>query len=426
MVWYRLLAVLILTAIHVSAFAQEQCPPYVQQAIAQLNTSCVDTERNTACYANGNIAVVPQPNVRIEAFNAAGDKVTLTAIESMTLSAFEPSENLWGLSVLKVQANIPDTLPGQNVTILLAGDTQITNDGTAMEAFTFVNGIGSPGCASAPNGLVIQTPEGVGEVTLTANNVEFSIGSTLVLNTLSADTLAEALDGAQEVIQTTETTESDVPLIAFTLIEGTGAVRLDGEDVPLEALTTSVLAVDPDTGSAVLAASFVPPAEDLAAAYGALFEVLPEPLLVEEILASTASPDGLGGGGDCAYPVSGSWRTTVQNVDISLCPVVGQMIADAFTSTANQVSYVDFGETFSPEIFLSQGFENAGMPVDMSVEQPDACTIVATYAIEGSSTTATFRLESENRMSYELTVVASTSDFNCTVTYTATVERVGD
>jgi|GEM_PF-3357932 hypothetical protein len=425
MITYRLLGALVLAVGHVTAIAQEQCPPYVQHAIAQLNTACVDTERNTACYANGNIEVVPQPNVRIESFNAAGDKVTLTAIESMALSAFEPAEDLWGLSVLKVQASIPDTLPGQNVTILLTGDTQITNDGVAMEAFTFANGIGAPGCASAPNGLIIQTPEGVGEVTLTANNIEFSIGSTLVLNTYSADALAEALESAQEVNQAAEPTEPDAPLVAFTLVEGTGVVRLDGEDMPLETLTTSVLALDPDTGSASLAASFVPPAEDFAAAYGPLFEVLPEPLAIDELTAQAQSgDDAAGSGGDCAYPISGLWRTTVQNIDVSLCPVIGAMMTEALTNNADQVTFVDFGDSFSPEAFLSQGFESLDLP--LTYDQPDACTIVATYNSEGGSGVATYRLESQDRVTFDFTLSVSSSGFSCTLTYSAVVERVGD
>ena len=39
------------------------------------------------------------------------------------------STGAWGVALMRIQANLPDTLPGQNVTMLIFGDVQIQNAG---------------------------------------------------------------------------------------------------------------------------------------------------------------------------------------------------------------------------------------------------------------------------------------------------------
>jgi len=51
-----------------------------------------------------------------------------------------------------------------------------------MQAFTFRSGIGDAPCEGAPDsGILIQTPEGAGEITLTANGVNITLASTIYL-----------------------------------------------------------------------------------------------------------------------------------------------------------------------------------------------------------------------------------------------------
>jgi hypothetical protein len=50
-----------------------------------------------------------------------------------------------------------------------------------MQAFSLRTGVGDSLCDEAPDsGLVVQTPEGVGEVTFNVNGVEVGMGSTVV------------------------------------------------------------------------------------------------------------------------------------------------------------------------------------------------------------------------------------------------------
>src|SRR6185369_17918656 len=79
-----------------------------------------------------------------------------------------------------------NTLPGQNVTMLLFGESELSTVEDNASAFIFSSGIGQIACDEAPNGLLIQTPEGVGTINLSVNNVAIDLGSTAYL-TAEAD-----------------------------------------------------------------------------------------------------------------------------------------------------------------------------------------------------------------------------------------------
>ncbi|PJF33733.1 MAG: hypothetical protein CUN57_01370, partial [Phototrophicales bacterium] len=57
-----------------------------------------------------------------------------------------------------------------------------------MQAFYLSTGIGAPLCNEMPdNGLLVQTPKGVGEINLLVNEVEISMGSTVFLSAPRGD-----------------------------------------------------------------------------------------------------------------------------------------------------------------------------------------------------------------------------------------------
>lgn len=253
-----------------AALAQDEaCTGLIEQAVSLVGQHCEATERNEACYGNLQIELTPQENAGELRFAAPGDRVSLLDVQALSLSALtRPDE--WGVALLRVQANLPDTLPGQNATLLLFGDvlldsyeeqllqfevssagnvnlrsgpgtsyqvlgtlqfgdlmqasgrddagewlfvtledgstawvfadlTIISGDKMAlsvvdpqfstavgrygpMQAFYFTSGIGSADCAEAPrDGILVQTPSGVGEIELLVNEVSLRMGSTLYL-----------------------------------------------------------------------------------------------------------------------------------------------------------------------------------------------------------------------------------------------------
>lgn len=92
----------------------------------------MDTSRNQICYGNIVLTAVPRDGAPSLKFEKTGDRASVTDIESLRLSSMSLADDSWGVALMKVQANLPDTLPGQNVTFLLFGDVEIDN--SALDA----------------------------------------------------------------------------------------------------------------------------------------------------------------------------------------------------------------------------------------------------------------------------------------------------
>ena len=116
--------------------AQTDCPTIVRDALEIAGTACSATGRNQACYGNVTLNAVPQPGASSFTFNQTGDMVNVADVQSLTLSSLDAAAKQWGIALLKIQANLPDTLPGQNVTMLLFGDVHIQNANESTSAVT--------------------------------------------------------------------------------------------------------------------------------------------------------------------------------------------------------------------------------------------------------------------------------------------------
>src|SRR3990172_11422969 len=147
-----------------AGYAQDNptCPAIVETALEAVDRLCTDTERNEACYGNFLLTATARPDVADFAFDQPGDITELVKIESMQLNNMDLINQTWGVAMMKIQANLPDTLPGQNVTLLLFGDVEITNavdpDDTEqkpMQAFYFNSGIGDRRCLAAPDSGIL-------------------------------------------------------------------------------------------------------------------------------------------------------------------------------------------------------------------------------------------------------------------------------
>lgn len=124
----RWLAYALFLSVTVVAVAQDAtCPTIVQQALAATDEACAGTGRNEACYGNISLQAQPQPGVSDFNFTKPGDLVNVAGVQTLTLSELDQANDTWGVALMKLQANLPDTLPGQNVTFLLFGDVEIKN-----------------------------------------------------------------------------------------------------------------------------------------------------------------------------------------------------------------------------------------------------------------------------------------------------------
>ena len=295
MAWYRRTSLLVVLLCFSTIFAQDNtCSAMVTQALTVVQEVCAPTGRNQACYGNISIQATPRADVANFSFEQQGDLVDVATVQTLRLRALDQAQNVWGVAMLKLQADLPDTLPGQNVTFLLFGDVQLENavdpnatgallqvtasssvnilsqataNGAAsgslaggevtiangrsaasdwlrvripetdsygwvsaaavsvagdagtlnvvdsldsnipftpMQAFYFQTGVGgssSLACTQAPaDGMLIQTPQGVGHINLRANDVDIRLGSTAYVQaTPNGQFTVNVLEGQGEV-----------------------------------------------------------------------------------------------------------------------------------------------------------------------------------------------------------------------------------
>lgn len=156
------------------------CDALIERAIAQTAPACADTGRNQVCYGHSRVDVELQPDAEVT-FESTGDIIDLFNIRSLTTSPLDQQQGVWGVALIKAQVNLPDTLPGQNITFLVIGNTNIDGITSDMRIFKMSTGIGESGCEEAPqSALLVQSPEG-SQVTMEINGASVTIGSTLYL-----------------------------------------------------------------------------------------------------------------------------------------------------------------------------------------------------------------------------------------------------
>jgi hypothetical protein len=155
------------------------CQAILTRAMDTLKNVCSDLGRNKACYGHDTVrAELRSEEIR---FSTLGDIVPIQMVKKITTSALDLQRGTWGLSLLKLQANLPDTLPGQNVTFLIYGDISIENLSGNMQSFYFTSGLGDLKCNQAPDsGILIKSPNHT-QVTFTANGVQITMASTVLL-----------------------------------------------------------------------------------------------------------------------------------------------------------------------------------------------------------------------------------------------------
>gem|GEM_PF-3945836 len=160
------------------------CPSPIMEAINTLKIVCQSTQRNQVCY--GNPLIQAQFSAPVN-FAKTGDTAPFTQLQTIELLS-DIANNAYGIVLMRLQANIPDTLPGQNVTFLLFGEGELSNGGA--NGLYFRGGIGEPVCNDLPHdGLLVQTPSGAANVTFLLNGVEVSLGSTAYFENVNANTL---------------------------------------------------------------------------------------------------------------------------------------------------------------------------------------------------------------------------------------------
>jgi hypothetical protein len=432
---------------------------------------CRSTGRNQACYGNINLSVEAEANSPAFSFTKPGDLITVEGIKSLTLSPLDANNETWGVALMKIQANLPDTLPGQNVVFVLFGDVQMNNaveptptldvtpkqtanvrqepstsaaivtsakantafvadgrsedgawlrvhsadvtiqgwisaplvksDGdlntlavvsadapqvSSMQAFYFKTGSNDAPCSAAPDsGILIQTPKGAGKISLTANNVQITLGSTAYVQAQASGFMTVSVVEGQGAVTATGTT---VNVPAGTRVR-----------VPLDnALNPNGQPIGPE------------PYDD------ARMAVLPISLLTESIaIAPALTADAIASAAAEIHILSGTWVSSENVVNAVGCGI-------ASGQTTLKVTYLDVKSPYD----LAQIIDLNGQPIPLSELNPSQQG--NTYTIDYE--TDTFQVQTEVKVlsptQMQRDMVTTTKiPAGCVSTGSGTFEHVG-
>ncbi len=175
-----ILLLLTLVIVQQRALTQESdtCPPLVTQALQSVGPNCESLGRNSACYGFNRVNATFNQTVAEDFFTRPSDQTTLASLASIDTAPYSTELTEWGVALMRVQANLPDSLPGQAVTFVLLGDVQIENAVQPVDAF-------QP--AANPISLTAQTNANIRSRPTTQSNV---VGSVENGTALSADAIS--------------------------------------------------------------------------------------------------------------------------------------------------------------------------------------------------------------------------------------------
>lgn len=210
------------------------CPALVERALTVAGEACQGLGRNQVCYGHTLVDATDFDGAPLPDFESSGDQADVTALASLITAPLDVVGGTWGVALLSLQANLPDTLPGQNVTFVVFGDVQLRSGSLltlAAQASGSINVRGGPGTAFAViGGLSAGQP-----VLVTGRNaagdwlqVKLAEGFGWVL----ADLLAVEGDMSLLPILDAEEEPAPVPgegapMQAFTLRAGLGAPQCE-------------------------------------------------------------------------------------------------------------------------------------------------------------------------------------------------------
>ncbi len=103
------------------------CPPLIEAALHSIGNNCQGLDRNSACYGFNDVKATFIDNTAPDFFSQPSDRAGLVTLKNIGTSPLDTTFQKWGIALMSVQANLPDTLPGQNTVFMLLGDTQVEN-----------------------------------------------------------------------------------------------------------------------------------------------------------------------------------------------------------------------------------------------------------------------------------------------------------
>jgi hypothetical protein len=137
--------------------AQGICPTIVEQALQAIADNCDGLGRNSACYGYNLVTAEFSKAVDDDFFSQPADTAELGLLETIRTSEMSVDTSQWGIAVMNLQANIPNSIPGQSVKFVLLGDVEVESAIEPDGAFQAVDAI----TVMVTNGANIRSDSGL-------------------------------------------------------------------------------------------------------------------------------------------------------------------------------------------------------------------------------------------------------------------------
>ena len=176
------------------------CQALIQQAVQASGSSCQQIGSNKVCYGNNILKADLNPSTS-ERFTQRGDVVDISVLRNLSASPLELDKDQWGVAVFKVLANLPDSLPGETVTMLVFGNTQLDNSSGNLEAFHFSSQFGQIVCNKVNlDGIMISMAKGQG-LHFMVNGTELTLAGNASLKAVKNGNMQVSLySGAARIV----------------------------------------------------------------------------------------------------------------------------------------------------------------------------------------------------------------------------------
>jgi hypothetical protein len=173
-----------------SAQSQTNCQSLIDQAISYTGKYCNQIGANQGCYGNTTIQAQMITNAS-QRFSERGDVADINQIQSISADPLNLMTHDWGIAIFRVLGNLPGTVPGEMVTLMVFGNTKLDKTSTGLGSFYFSSELGQIVCGKVPlDGILINMPNGAGwmfdvngtELALTGNaSLEANKNGTMVV-----------------------------------------------------------------------------------------------------------------------------------------------------------------------------------------------------------------------------------------------------
>ena len=123
------MCVLVSLASVVTLVAQAQtCSETVERAFTALQEQCIGLERDSLCYGHARVEASFAADAFAVEFANKGARASTAGVAGVATGALNVQQGQWGVAVMNLGANLPQTYEGPGVIVMLAGEAAVVNE----------------------------------------------------------------------------------------------------------------------------------------------------------------------------------------------------------------------------------------------------------------------------------------------------------